>query len=410
MNNELKTLMRDAERDLGCVFRGIGDIANFNTAKVMEAFAKNRVSDTHFMPTSGYGYGDTGRDVLDRVFADSLGAEDAIVRHTLINGTHAIATALFGLLRPGDTLLSLSGDPYDTLRGVIGMDGQKNGSLAELGVSYAQIELDDPFYEESLVEAVKKYNPKAALLQRSGGYSMRPALDVSAIGRIIALVREVRPDTIIIVDNCYGEFTERCEPTSVGADIICGSLIKNPGGGLAQTGGYIAGRADLVELISHRVTVPGIGREAGCSMDFKRMAFQGFFLAPHVVAQAMKTAVFCARVMELSGFETNPAFGAPRSDIIQRVIFKKPEPLLSFIRGIQQGSPVDSFVTPEPWNMPGYNHQVVMAAGTFVQGASIELSADAPMKEPYCAYIQGGLTYESGRLGILRALANVLKK
>ena len=401
-------LAERAQNDTAKVFAAIEKTALENTGRVMEAFANNRVSEAHFAPTYGYGYGDTGRDTLDRVYAEVFEAEDALVRHTFINGTHTIASALFGILRPGNVLASLTGDPYDTLRGVIGMDGQKNGSLRDFGVDYVQLEPGGRDYFARLEKMFSECRPAAALIQRSGGYSLRAALSIDEIGDIIAAVKRISPDTVIVVDNCYGEFTETREPTAVRADVICGSLIKNPGGGLAGTGGYVAGKVAPIELIAHRATVPGIGREAGCSMDFKRLAFQGFFVAPHVVSQAIKTAVFAARLMELARFKSAPGYAARRSDIIQRIIFGDREKLLGFVKGIQAGSPVDSFVTPEPWDMPGYDDPVVMAAGAFVQGASIELSADAPMREPFLAYVQGGLTYESGRLGIMRALDSII--
>ena len=385
-------------------FEHIDRTAEHNTRRVMAAFYNERVSESHFHPTTGYGYGDRGRDTLDRVFAAVFGCEDALVRPHFINGTHAIACALYAVLRPGDTLLSAAGRPYDTLTDVILTSG--GGSLADFGVGYDEMPLGDDFeaYLAGLGRRVSETKPRAVLVQRSRGYSLRRTLSAPEVGRMAETIHDAHAGAAVIVDNCYGEFCGTEEPSALGADLCCGSLIKNPGGGLAPTGGYIAGKKELVELSACRLSVPGIGREAGCNPAGYREYYQGLFLAPHTVAQALKTAVFCARAMELAGFRTSPAFNAPRHDLIQAVEFGAPGPLLAFCEGIQLGAPVDSFVKPEPWDMPGYASPVVMAAGAFVQGASIELSADAPMREPYTAFMQGGLTYESGKTGVLLAL------
>jgi cystathionine beta-lyase family protein involved in aluminum resistance len=349
-----------------------------------------------FAGTTGYGYDDLGRDALEKIYADIFGTESALVRIQFANGTHAIACALFAALAPGDVMVSLTGAPYDTLRGVIGIGGKPLwGSLAFYGVRYAE-------GWEHIGAA------KAVYIQRSRGYTSRKALSVSEIGSIIQRVRAVNPSAIVIVDNCYGEFTETLEPTAVGADICAGSLIKNPGGGLAPCGGYVAGRAELVERAAERLTVPGIGGECGATLGQGRALFQGLFNAPHATAQALKTAVFAAALFELLGFAVSPGSSEPRFDIIQSIELGSPELLKRFCRGLQRGSPVDSFAAPEPWAMPGYDCDVIMAAGTFTQGASIELSADAPLREPYRVYVQGGLTYESGKLGILSAAGELL--
>lgn len=379
-------------------FAAIDRICEINTAKVLNAFRANRVSDSMFSGTTGYGYNDRGREVLDRVFGDIFGAQQALVRIGFANGTHAIASALFGALAPGDILLSVTGAPYDTLAGVVGANGVKKGSLAFYGIEYTQTELlgggglDYPGIQEKVADK----RVKAVFIQRSRGYSERRALSTAEIGEAASFIKKINPQTAVIVDNCYGEFVETNEPTQLGVDLIAGSLIKNPGGGLALTGGYVAGRSDLVEAAAERLTVPGIGGEVGPTMGHSRSLFQGLFMAPHVTAQALKTAVFASALFNLMGYRVSPGTNEIRSDIIQTIAFEAPELLKRFCLGIQQGAPVDSFVIPEPWPMPGYDCDVIMAAGTFVQGASIELSADAPMREPYIAYLQGGLTYESG--------------
>ncbi len=384
------------------------EISFFTTERVMEAFREERVSEAHFAGSTGYGYGDRGRDTLDKVFARALEAEDALVRPHFISGTHTLTVALFGVLRPGDIMLAATGKPYDTLDEVIGLQPNGDGSLADFGIEYQQLDLKDGEIDYAgLEKALEQPKVKMVFLQKSKGYQDRPTLSSKEIGRVAQFVHEIRADVIVMVDNCYGEFCERHEPTYYGADLMAGSLIKNAGGGIAPTGGYIAGRADLIELCSYRLTSAGIGRESGCTLSILRELYQGLFLAPHVVLQAKKTAMFAAAMLEQMGCECAPAHDAPRYDIIQTLTVGSPERMLAFCKGIQAGSPVDSFVTPEAWDMPGYDAPVVMAAGAFVMGASIELSADGPIKPPYIVFLQGGLTFESGRLGILRAIKEI---
>ena len=406
-------LVSEAEESIKEQFKHIENICEINQLRVMKAFADNRVSDSHFVATTGYGYDDLGRDTLDRVYADIMGAEDALVRHNFISGTHTISTALFAVLRPNDILVSITGKPYDTLEEVIGIQGEAgNGSLKDFGVKYVQIDLkhDGTPDLEQIKFTLTHMNVKAVTIQRSKGYGWRPTYSAKDIGALIEFVKEISPETICIVDNCYGEFVETEEPTAYGADLIAGSLIKNPGGGLAPTGGYIAGKQKYVELCAYRLTSVGIGKEAGASLGFNRQMYQGLFMAPHVVSQALKAAVLCSAVFEKLGFEVDPKPNEIRHDIIQSIKFGDLDKVTAFCQGIQKGAPVDSFVTPEPWDMPGYSSQVIMAAGAFVQGASIELSADAPIKPPYIAYMQGGLTYESAKLGIMVAADKMLRK
>ncbi|HIT01371.1 MAG TPA: methionine gamma-lyase family protein [Candidatus Enterenecus merdae] len=403
-------LADQAEARVQGQFARIDAIAQHNTQRVLAAFQNHRVAEGYFAGTTGYGYDDLGRDQLDRIYAELFGTQDALVRIGFVNGTHAIAAALFGALRPGEVLLSAVGAPYDTLLGVIGVTDKGWGSLKDYGVGYRQVEpaaCGEPDLE-GIARAAGDPRVKAVLIQRSKGYSTRASLSVEQIGEICAVLRQANPEAVILVDNCYGEFVERQEPTHVGADLAVGSLIKNPGGGLAPTGAYLAGRQDLVEAAASRLTCPGIGRECGATLGQNRLLYQGLFLAPHTVAQALKTAVFGAGIMELLGYETQPSSDVVRHDIIQMIRLGDPEKVKRFCRGIQSGAPVDSYVTPEPWDMPGYDCQVIMAAGAFVQGASIELSADAPMREPYAVYLQGGLTYESGKAGILLAVEQLL--
>jgi cystathionine beta-lyase family protein involved in aluminum resistance len=393
------------------MFAQVEEIAEENTQKVLAAFQKHRVQESDFVGTTGYGYDDIGRDKLDAVYADLFGAEAGLVRLQFVNGTHAITCALFGCLKAGDVLVSAVGAPYDTLLGAIGAVDKGHGSLKDYGVEYRQVDLKNNAPDkEGLAQAVKDPRVKAVLIQRSKGYSTRSSLSVAEIGELARIVKENNPNAAVLVDNCYGEFVETIEPTQVGADLCIGSLIKNPGGGLAPTGGYIVGRKDLVEGAAQRLTAPGIGAECGCTLGYSRQLYQGLFLAPHTVCQAVKTAIFAARIMELLGYVAEPTSQQTRHDIIQMISFGKPEPLCKFCRGIQSGSPVDSYVTPEPWDMPGYDCQVIMAAGAFIQGASIELSADAPMREPYTVYLQGGLTYESGKAGVLLAVSRLLEE
>ncbi len=406
-------LVDRAEEKIADRFKCIEDIAHINQLRVMRAFSDNHISETHFVSTTGYGYDDYGRDTLDKVYAQIFGAEDALVRHNFISGTHTISTALFGVLRPGDTLMAVTGKPYDTLEEVIGISGEKgNGSLADFGVSYIQVDLlenGEPDYDE-IKKKLSENKIKAVIMQRSKGYGDRPTYSSSKIGEIVSFVKDISPDIITIVDNCYGEFVETSEPTMYGADLVMGSLIKNPGGGLAKTGGYIAGKEKLIELCAYRLTSVGIGKECGASLGFNRDMYQGLFMAPHVVSQAIKAATLCAAVYDELGFSVNPKPQEDRFDIIQAVKLESAEGMIAFCQGIQQGAPVDSFVVPEPWDMPGYSEQVIMAAGAFVQGASIEFSADGPIKEPYIAYMQGGLTYESARLGIIMSVQNMMNK
>ena len=411
MNEDILKMSDRAEKRCTERFRQIDQTAQENTRRVLESFRSHRVSEACFSGTTGYGYDDLGRETLDKIYAELLGTESALVRIGFVNGTHALTTALFALAKPGETILSLTGLPYDTLQEAIGIRGNGFGSLKFYGIEYQQVELDingGPDYK-GITEACKNPNVTAVLIQRSRGYASRKALTVDEIGQMIRTVREVRPDIHVMVDNCYGEFTDIREPGHVGADLMAGSLIKNPGGGVAPTGGYVAGREELVARAAVRLTTPGIGGECGASLGNNRLLFQGLFVAPHVVAQSLKTSVFCAAMMEELGIDSFPGVDEPRSDIIQTVRLGSEDRMKRFCRGIQKGAPVDSYVTPEPWAMPGYEDPVIMAAGAFIQGSSIELSADGPIREPYNIYVQGGITYESGKLGILYAVEELLK-
>ena len=387
-------------------------IREYNQLKVLKAFQEERISDNHFTNSTGYGYGDIGRDTLDLVYARIFNAEKALVRPHFVNGTHALGTALFGNLRPGDTILAVTGSPYDTLHSVIGISGEENiGSLKEYGVNYKQVDLvDGKINIEKALEMIKEDESiKLIHMQRSTGYGFRNAFQVKELGEAIKAIKELREDLIVFVDNCYGEFIDIIEPTDVGADLIAGSLIKNIGGGIAPTGGYIVGKEKYVEQASYRLTVPGIGAECGCTFGVMKDFYQGLFLAPHVAIEALKGAIFCARIMELAGFEVLPKYNDKRSDIIQAIKFNDKEKLIKFCKGVQYASPIDSFVECEPWAMPGYSDEVIMAAGAFIQGSSIELSADAPIREPYIAYLQGGLTFDHAKIGVLIALNNIFK-
>lgn len=391
-------------------FQEIDAVAEQNTRRVMAAFQDNRVSDSCFAGTTGYGYDDLGRDTLDQIYAQIFGTEAALVRLGFVNGTHALTAAMFSLAKPGETILAVTGTPYDTLQNAIGLTGDGFGSLKFYGIGYAQVDLaenGEPDYA-AIEKAAAEPKVTGIMIQRSRGYADRKALTVQEIGEIVKTIRRVNPKANIMVDNCYGEFTDVIEPTHVGADIIAGSLIKNPGGGLAPTGGYVAGKAELVERAAVRLTTPGIGGECGSTLGNNRLLYQGLFFAPHVVAQALKTAVFCAAMMEELGIETSPGIDEKRSDIIQMVKLGSPEKMIRFCGGIQAGAPVDSYATPLPAPMPGYDCPIIMAAGAFIQGSSIELSADGPMREPYTVYMQGGLTYESGKLGIMMAVSAML--
>lgn len=413
-DEKLLALADEADEALRPRFEAIARVSRENTARVLSAFAAHRVDAACFGSTDGYGYDDRGRDTLDAVFAQVMGAEAAFVRHSIVSGTHALTIGLFGLLRPGDILLSAAGKPYDTLSEVIGLAGEAgNGSLADFGVSYRQIEmkegktLDLPALR-AFLESEEGARVKVVFIQRSKGYLLRRTLTVDEIGQAARLVKSIRPDAFLMVDNCYGEFTETVEPPAVGADLTVGSLIKNPGGGMAASGGYLAGTRRAVELASYRLTCPGIGLEEGASLSQNKNLFRGLFFAPHTVAEALKTAHFAAYIFEKLGCRVDPAYDEPRSDIIQTVITGSREGLCAICRGIQAGSPVDAYVTPVPYAMPGYQDYVIMAAGAFVQGSSLELSADGPLRPPYTAYLQGGLTFESGRIGILSAAATYL--
>ncbi|MDR2664655.1 MAG: methionine gamma-lyase family protein [Oscillospiraceae bacterium] len=409
---EIRDIAEDVLVAASARFREIDGVSEINTRRVLEAFARRRVSEACFAGTTGYGYGDRGRETLDAIYSDVFGAEAALVRTGFVNGTHAITSALFGALRPGDTLLSVTGAPYDTLRAAIGIEGGHSGSLREWGVGYRELPLsgDRDAYLGAVAAAASDKAVTAALIQRSRGYSERRALTVSEISGISSAIHDANPKAVVIVDNCYGEFTQTQEPAAGGADIIAGSLIKNPGGGLAPAGGYVAGRRELVEAAAHRLTSPGIGGECGATLGVLRSLFQGLFMAPHVTAQALKTAVFCSGMFERMGYGVSPGMNDARGDIIQSVLLGTPELVRAFCAGIQGASPVDSFVTPEPWDMPGYGCEVIMAAGAFIGGASIELSADAPMREPYAVYAQGGLTFEAGKLGIMAAAERVRRR
>ena len=393
-------------------FSEIDDITEYCQLKVLSAFIKNGVSEAAMAGSTGYGYDDRGREILERVMAQAMGAEDALMRHNFVSGTHTLTVALFGILRPGDKILSLTGRPYDTIIGVFGIDGKSDGSLADFGVEYRQAELlpDGTPDIARIKEMLKADKYKMAYIQRSRGYSTRPSLTAEDIEKLCKAVREVSPDSIIMVDNCYGEFTEKKEPCEVGADIVAGSLIKNPGGGIAPTGGYIAGRHDLVEKCAARLTCPGVGGEVGATRGHSRELYMGLFAAPHVVGEAMKTAVYAAALFENLGFEVSPKSDEKRGDIIQCVTLGTKEGLVAFCQGMQSGAPVDSFVVPEPWDMPGYDDPVIMAAGAFTLGASIELSADGPLRKPFAAWMQGGLNFHSARAGVLLAAQKMLEK
>ncbi len=395
---------KKAEDSLKERFEEIDRRAEYNQMKVLKAMQDNRVSDIHFAATTGYGYNDLGRDTLEAVYASAFHGESALVRPQLISGTHALCVALFGNLRPGDELLSPVGKPYDTLEEVIGIRDSV-GSLKEYGVVYRQADLrEDGSFDYEAIEKAINEKTRLVTIQRSKGYATRPTLSVERIGELIAFVKKIKPDVICMVDNCYGEFVETIEPTDVGADMIVGSLIKNPGGGLAPIGGYIVGRKDCVDRASYRLSAPGLGKEVGASLGLNQPLFQGLFLAPVVVAGALKGAIYAANLYEKLGFSVFPGGSDPRYDIIQAITFGKPEGVIAFCQGIQAAAPVDSFVTPEPWDMPGYDAPVIMAAGAFVQGSSIELSADGPIKPPYSVYFQGGLTWYHAKLGILKSL------
>lgn len=402
LDSRLVKLGEQAMEEARTAFAGIEEMQEYNQQKMLAAFIHNGVSESHFVGSTGYGYDDRGRETLDAVFAMAMGAEDALVRHNFVCGTHALTVALFGVLRPGDVMLSVTGKPYDTLQAVIGLTGDRNGSLLDFGIQYKEVALTPDGKPDlpAIREAVKQ-GVKMVYIQRSRGYSLRPSLRVEEIETIARAAKEVDPHCIVMVDNCYGEFVQEEEPVSRGADLMAGSLIKNPGGGIAPTGGYIAGRHDLVQSCAYRLTTPGLGKEVGCTMQANRELFMGAFHAPHVTGEALKTAVFASALFSLLGYDVTPRFDELRADIIQAVMLRNEKALIAFCQGMQKGAPVDSFVVPEPWDMPGYDSQVIMAAGAFTLGASIELSADAPLREPYAAWMQGGLNFHSGKVGVL---------
>lgn len=408
INKEIAKLISESEEELGERFYELDNVAMHNTAKVMNAFWKHKLSETHFIKTTGYGYDDIGREIIEKVYADIFSAEDALVRIQFVNGTHALSTALFGNLLPGDTMLSITGLPYDTLAESIGIV-ENPMSLIAMGVKYEQVDLLNNSFDFSAIRKSLETNKvKLVFIGRSRGYSTRKSLTIKEIGEAIKFIKEIDRDIIVMVDNCYGEFVEELEPTDVGADIIAGSLIKNIGGSLCEIGGYIVGKTECVERAAQRLTAPGIGKECGASLGKNKEILQGLFMAPHIVKNALKTACMTSSVLEKMGFEVNPTAWEERTDIIQSVTFRDKDKLVKFIQGIQASSPIDSFVLPTPWAMPGYTDEVIMAAGTFVSGASIELSADAPIREPYMAYLQGGITYESGILSIARAISSIM--
>ena len=410
ISEEVVDLVNKCEIDCFEEFAKIDEACSFNSLKVLASFHRNKVSEAHFVGTTGYGYNDLGRDVIEDIFKDVLGCEDALVRGQFISGSHALTVCFFGLLRPGDLLLSISGKPYDTLDEVIGIRDNPS-SLKSFGVKYEQIDLvDDGFDYEKIEEFVKNNKVKVVEIQRSKGYSTRKSLSLEKLGKVIKLIKNIDKDVIVMVDNCYCEFVSEAEPVSVGADIIVGSLIKNLGGGIAPNGAYIAGRRDLVSLCADRLTVPGCGKEVGPSLDINKQILQGLFMAPSVVSSALKTAILTSRVMEELGYDVEPKYNDERVDIVQNIIFRDPDKLIEFTRGIQEASAIDSMAIVEPSDMPGYDSQVIMASGSFTQGSSIELSCDGPLREPYIAYMQGGLTYQYGKLGLMKAVTRVLKK
>lgn len=410
ISEKIKAASDDALIKAKAKFDEIEDITEYNQQKVLASFIKNRVSEADFAGSTGYGYGDTGREKLDRIYAEVFGAEDAIVRHGFTCGTHTLAVALYGVLRPGDTMLCVTGTPYDTIHSVIGISGEGMGSLKDFGVNYAQVDLDENCRPDlAAIEKALEIKPKMVYIQRSRGYSLRPSLSVKEIGEIAQLVHS-KCDAVVMVDNCYGEFVEKAEPTEVGADLMAGSLIKNAGGSIARTGGYIAGRSDLVELCAYRATTPGLGKEVGCTLGENRNMFMGVFHAPHVVGESLKAAVFAAAMFENFGFEVTPSSSESRHDIIQALCLKTPERLVEYCRGIQSGAPIDSYVSPEPWDMPGYDSKVIMAAGAFILGSSIELSADAPLREPFAVWMQGGINFHSAKTAIMLAAERLYQK
>jgi len=410
-NHKLQPLLEEVESQISTIHRNIDKMIEVNQYRVLKSFQTHRVNDTYFTPSTGYGYGDIGRDTLEKIYADVFGAEAGLVRSQIISGTHAISIALFGVLRPGDELLYITGKPYDTLEEVVGIRGTNNGSLKEFGIDYNCVDLqENGSIDFAAVQAAIKENTKVIGIQRSKGYATRPSFTISEIKDMIDFVKEINPNVIVFVDNCYGEFVEELEPCHVGADLMAGSLIKNPGGGIVKSGGYIVGKQELVDACSYRMTSPGIGNEAGASLYSLLEMYQGFFLAPHVTGQALKGAVFTSALLEKVGLNTSPKWDDKRTDLIQSVQFDNADMMIEFCQAIQFASPVDSYVTPYPSYMPGYEDDVIMAAGAFIQGASIELSADGPIRPPYTAYVQGGLTFAHVKIAIVTALDRLIEK
>ena len=407
--NNLDEIIKKSEKELEEEYKKIDKICEFNSNKVLNAFKKNKVSETHFSQTTGYGYGDTGRDTLENVYSDIFKSEDSLVRSQIISGSHALTVTLFGLLRPGDTMLSITGKPYDTLDEVIGIK-ENESSLKSFGINYKQIDLiDNEFDYEKIKETLQNNNIKLIEIQRSKGYSTRKSITISSLEKIIKYIKNIDDKVIIMIDNCYCELVSTKEPIEIGADIVVGSLIKNLGGALAPNGGYITGKKNLIKLVSERLTLPGEGKEGGPTLGINKSLYQGLFMAPYIVSSSLKTAVFTSYVMEKLGYKVEPRYCDERADIVQNIEFNDAEKLIKYCQGIQMGSPIDSYVLPQPWDMPGYSDKIIMAAGTFTQGSSIELSCDGPLKPPFIAYQQGSVTYEYGKLGVIEAIKNLYK-
>lgn len=407
--NNLDEIIKKSEKELEEEYKKIDKICEFNSNKVLNAFKKNKVSETHFSQTTGYGYGDTGRDTLENVYSDIFKSEDSLVRSQIISGSHALTVTLFGLLRPGDTMLSITGKPYDTLDEVIGIK-ENESSLKSFGINYKQIDLiDNEFDYEKIKETLQNNNIKLIEIQRSKGYSTRKSITISSLEKIIKYIKNIDDKVIIMIDNCYCELVSTKEPIEIGADIVVGSLIKNLGGALAPNGGYITGKKNLIKLVSERLTLPGEGKEVGPTLGINKSLYQGLFMAPYIVSSSLKTAVFTSYVVEKLGYKVEPRYCDERADIVQNIEFNDAEKLIKYCQGIQIGSPIDSYVLPQPWDMPGYSDKIIMAAGTFTQGSSIELSCDGPLKPPFIAYQQGSVTYEYGKLGVIEAIKNLYK-
>ena len=407
--NNLDEIIKNSEKELEEEYKKIDKICEFNSNKVLNAFKKNKVSETHFSQTTGYGYGDIGRDTLENVYSDIFKSEDSLVRSQIISGSHGLTVTLFGLLRPGDTMLSITGKPYDTLDEVIGIK-ENESSLKSFGINYKQIDLiDNEFDYEKIKETLQNNNIKLIEIQRSKGYSTRKSITISSLEKIIKYIKNIDDKIIIMIDNCYCELVSTKEPIEIGADIVVGSLIKNLGGALAPNGGYITGKKNLIKLVSERLTLPGEGKEVGPTLGINKSLYQGLFMAPYIVSSSLKTAVFTSYVMEKLGYKVEPRYCDDRADIVQNIEFNDAEKLIKYCQGIQMGSPIDSYVLPQPWDMPGYSDKIIMAAGTFTQGSSIELSCDGPLRPPFIAYQQGSVTYEYGKLGVIEAIKNLYK-